>query len=296
MSRAKLGVGVYLALAFGISWVLWLSMLADGWEPGEDVSWALFQGAFAPAIAAVAVRLWIEKDFSDAGFAPRLVRGWRYYLIGWLFPLPAAVLVLGLGQLSGLVQVDWSLASGVAELSQTEAEAVDKVAGGARSLWLLSLISALTTTPILFGEEFGWRGYLQKRLLPSRPLAAAALTGVAWSLWHLPLNLAGYNFPGHPLLGMIVFTVSCILLSIIFGWLTLASGSVWPACLAHASTNAVGASLVLLGSGGQSIMVHYLGVLGWIPLGALAGWIVVTGRLHPRPEPDAFAPLTDEER
>ncbi len=82
--------------------------------------------------------------------------------------------------------------------------------------------------------------------------------------------------------------VSTVLLSIIFGWLVLRTGSVWAPSLAHAATNVVGSSLVLLlfFGGPNWLLLSYVGVLawvplGWVPLGALSLWIVATGRLKP---------------
>ena len=71
------------------------------------------------------------------------------------------------------------------------------------------------------------------------------------------------------------------MLSIIFGWLRTRTGSIWPASLAHSATNAVGGSLtLLLFTGGPNwIFVSYVGVLGWVPLGILCAWIVLTGQL-----------------
>jgi membrane protease YdiL (CAAX protease family) len=47
-------------------------------------------------------------------------------------------------------------------------------------------ILAFTTGPL--GEEVGWRGFLQPRMLTRYPpLAASLMIGVIWSLWHLPL-------------------------------------------------------------------------------------------------------------
>jgi membrane protease YdiL (CAAX protease family) len=145
------------------------------------------------------------------------------------------------------------------------------------------LINSLYATFILWGEEFGWRGYLQIRLFSERPLLAAVTTGIIWGIWHYPLNLRGYNFPEHPVLGLLIFPISTVLLSIIFGWLRLRTGSVWPSCLAHAATNAIGGSLtILLFLGGSDLLfTSYIGLLGWIPLGALCLWIILTGQLKP---------------
>lgn len=59
------------------------------------------------------------------------------------------------------------------------------------SAWLSMLAAALIYTPIIWGEEFGWRGYLQIRLLAQRPLQAAVVTGLIWGIWH-------FGGPGGP--------------------------------------------------------------------------------------------------
>ena len=135
---------------------------------------------------------------------------------------------------------------------------------------------------VVFGEELGWRGFALPRLeLLLSPRRATVVLALIWGVWHYPLNLRGYNYPDHPILGLVIFPVSAILLSIIFGWLRLRTGSIWSASLAHAATNAMGASLTaLLFLGGADLLwVGYLGVLSWIPLGAVCAWIVLTGRL-----------------
>jgi hypothetical protein len=37
--------------------------------------------------------------------------------------------------------------------------------------------------------------------------------------WLLPINIHGSNFPDHPYLGLLVFTVSTVFVSIIRAWL-----------------------------------------------------------------------------
>jgi membrane protease YdiL (CAAX protease family) len=144
-------------------------------------------------------------------------------------------------------------------------------------------VNAILATPILFGEEFGWRGYLQPRLFPDRPVPGAIVTGVIWGVWHYPLLLRGYDFPQNRLAALIVFPVTTIFLSIIFAWLLLKTGSIWSSSFAHAATNAIGGSLslLLLGGGASLLFVSYLGILAWIPLGAFSAWIVLAGQLEP---------------
>ena len=100
------------------------------------------------------------------------------------------------------------------------------------------IVGTLIWTPILFGEEFGWRGYLQHRLAPNSPLLAAILMGLIWGIWHYAQVLAGIVFSAN-LLALLIYPLSCIVGSIFLGWLRAKSNSVWPACLAHAVGNVI---------------------------------------------------------
>jgi membrane protease YdiL (CAAX protease family) len=280
--KAK-GTIVYLLIAFGMAWVLWEIPLRFEVSPRSPLfQLAALPGAFAPAVAAIVVRKWVTREgFADAGLRLNL-RKWRYYLVAWLLPLPVTAVIVVLAVALGIGQPDFSLLRALRTLAPEGTSVPSSVPPGLLFVVPIQLLAtALLATPILWGEEFGWRGYLQMRLLGQRPLLAAVTTGLIWGVWHYPINFRGYNFPGHQILGLVVFPVSTILLSVIFGWLRLRTGSVWAASLAHAATNAVGGSLItlLFAGGPDSIFVGYLGLLGWLPLGALCAWIVFSGQL-----------------
>ena len=101
-----------------------------------------------------------------------------------------------------------------------------------------------------FGEEYGWRGYLYPKLeaVAGRPAALIA-GGIIWGLWHAPLTVQGHNFgtdyPGFPYTGILLMCGSCVIMGIFFHWLTLKTGSIYPASIAHSTTNN-GASLLLM--------------------------------------------------
>jgi membrane protease YdiL (CAAX protease family) len=275
------GVTSFLLLAFGMAWILWEIPLRLGISPHNPLfQLVVLPGGFAPAIAAFIVRHWITREgFADAGLRLNLKK-WRYYLVAWLLPLPVTAIIVFLAFALRIGEPDLSLGRALGVLAPKSA--VPLLPPYIRLLIPIQLaIVALIAMPLLWGEEFGWRGYLQVRLLSRRPLLAAVATGLIWGAWHYPLNLRGYNFPGHPIAGLIVFPVSTVLLSIVFGWLRLRTGSVWATSLAHAATNAMGGSLTtLLYLGGADMMVvGYLGLLAWVPLGALCAWIVFTGQL-----------------
>ncbi len=284
MQKNTKGIIVYLLIAFGLAWILWEIPLRMGISVRNPMfQLAALPGGFAPAIAAVVVRRWVTREgFSDAGLNLNL-RKWPYYLAAWLLPLAVVAAITLLAAVFGIGHPDLSFHAGLRAL----APQAQIPPGLSDKLWLIIplqlLFTSLLATPLLWGEEFGWRSYLQIRLFKKQPVMAAVATGIIWGIWHYPLNLRGYNFPEHRILGLLLFPVSAILLSIIFGWLRLRSGSIWTSSLAHAATNSVGGSLTILIFAGSAEMLWtgYVGLLGWIPLGALCAWIILTGRLKP---------------
>ena len=284
MFTNKKGIAAFLLISFGLAWILWEIAIMLGPRAREPLfQLAILPGALSPAVAAVVVRKWVTREgFADAGLRLNSHR-WRYYLATWLLPLVVVSVILLLAITLGISDPDFSLRRAIWQLGPPGTVAPSLPDGIFALVVIQAMITALVATPILWGEEFGWRGYLQLRLLNDRPLLAAVATGIIWALWHLPINLRGYNFPDQPLLGMLVFTVSAIMLSIIFGWLRAKTQSIWAASLGHSATNAIGGSLTLLLFIGAPnwIFVSYVGILAWLPLGILCSWIILTNQLEP---------------
>jgi uncharacterized protein len=125
------------------------------------------------------------------------------------------------------------------------------------------------------------------RCFGHRPWLAAVLTGLIWGVFHYPLILIGFEGYENLAVGLAIFPVFTVLQSIVLGWLRLRTGSIWASCLAHATANGIGGSLTadLFLGGGWFPLTSYAGVLGWMPLGALCAWILLTGRLRAAPSP-----------
>jgi uncharacterized protein len=100
---------------------------------------------------------------------------------------------------------------------------------------------------ITFGEEYGWRGYLQTELFKMGRVRGVLLLGVIWGAWHWLLILMGYNYPDHPLLGVLLMTLFIMGLGIVLGYAVLKSGSVVLASFLHALNNQVLAFIFLIG-------------------------------------------------
>jgi membrane protease YdiL (CAAX protease family) len=288
------GIVWFLVLTFGLSWAIWLGLGALG--VNFTIRTAI--GMFGPAAAAALVRGPLRREgFADAGL--RLVgkghrRGAWMYLAAYLLPPLLIAAGIGLSLLIGYQHWTDPVVALQRIVAQQLAAAHRSLPAGvtlhqlAQIALIAQLVAAVTiglaiNMVFTFGEEFGWRGYLLPRLAPLGGTWAAVLTGIVWGLWHAPLIvLSGYNFPGHPWLGvggMVLFTVA---LGVVFAWLRFRSGSVWPSTLAHAAVNAqYGIALLVLAPAGNSLLRPPVGVIGVAPIAVLALVLVVTGRLRP---------------
>jgi membrane protease YdiL (CAAX protease family) len=90
--------------------------------------------------------------------------------------------------------------------------------------------------PFAFGEELGWRGYAQGKLVKEFGLERGLLLlGIIWGVWHTPIYYFQGAFQEHPILGTFVMTpIDNILVVIPMGWLYIRSGNIWVPTLAHA--------------------------------------------------------------
>ena len=272
------GIFTFILLAFGLAWLPWQIVLVFEPDPGprlfEIVSPLV---GWSPAIAAFVVRKWVTREgFADVGLKPNLTQWryysrWRYYVGGWLLPLLVVVFIVLVSIVLGISEPHFN---------------VGRLPNFAMQLTIAALIGMFG----ILGAEFGWRGYLQLRLFANnpwahQPLLAAVATGIIWSGWHhVQMNRLDYDFPDQPFLGMLVVTITFILHSIIFGWLRVKTGSIWAPSLAHATANTVGGTYISVLFGGlwndpNWIFVSFIGILAWIPLGILCGWIVMTSQL-----------------
>jgi uncharacterized protein len=90
---------------------------------------------------------------------------------------------------------------------------------------------------ITFGEEYGWRGYLQPALLNLGRVRGVTLVGIIWGIWHWPVIWMGYNYPGHPYLGSLLMVLFSLGLAFVLGYAVLKAKGVWIAAFLHALVN-----------------------------------------------------------
>lgn len=275
------GVGVYLALAFGLAWTVEGTALARGVRftsltPGTTA--ILASVMFAPALAAFIVRRFITHEgFATAG----LRRGpLRPYLVVWIgVPLLIAgiyalTLLFGLGRFDPTLEQLFARMREMAHGQPIPALPPPPVFAAillAQGLTLGVLVASVFT----FGEEFGWTGYLLVQLLPLGRWRAALIYGALWGLWHAPLIVGGYNYPGYPVIGAGMMCCLTTAFALTQTALRLRSDSVLLTSFFHASINTQGLGIFsMLVAGVSPILGGVTGVVGIVTFLALGAWFL----------------------
>jgi membrane protease YdiL (CAAX protease family) len=146
--------------------------------------------------------------------------------------------------------------------------------------YVLAAVQSVVIAPILaivitFGEEYGWRGYLQTELFKLGRRRGVLLLGVIWGAWHWPIILMGYNYPGHPWLGVVLMTLYTTGLAVVLGYAVLRSGSVLLSAYLHGLNNQVVAYLVAIGLRPFDAAYAFgIGTYGILSLAIVAGLVL----------------------
>ncbi|MBR6760483.1 MAG: CPBP family intramembrane metalloprotease [Oscillospiraceae bacterium] len=224
---------IFLLLAFALSWIpaiLFNQLFGyHEWFETNKMPVLFWFVGYGPALANVITRKLTNEGWHDSMLHLRLKGNLKYYLIAILLvsvmSIPQgilATLVYGNGDFSDLGQ------------SFTWQESIS------------TLILILSTSPLIafntFGEEFGWRGYMNQKMEPLIGTTGTVVVGgIIWGLWHAELTVEGHNFgtdyAGYPYLGILAMCVMCTFWGMVLMWLTKKTGSIYPAAIFHAMVN-----------------------------------------------------------
>ena len=298
MDPQRKRIGTFLLLAFSISWSIAGIGIAMGVTPAKQMGYLVMAGSFmfGPAIAAI-----IQQRLIDRGPWRGLGIGFgdvRWGQVGWSVALGLAIIPLAL-------MVAWVLGDGLGmevfghvsitqERMLVSMEQVTRMAGMESAAvsgplkdvqlpgvaWLLvllagALLAACTVNlPAMLGEELGWRGYLYQATAHWSGLRRVVFTGVVWGLWHAPLIALGHNYPDHPVAGIALMVVFCVLLAVPFDRARQRSGTVWSAALLHGCINGSAGAYMLFAWDGATLVNSPVGLAGFIALALLTAIIL----------------------
>jgi len=202
-------VFLFVVLAYALAWACWLPLLADrqDWVRWSVSPYLHLAGALGPAIAAVII---------TAALAGRVgLRDLLRRSVAWRGRLPWLMLaVLGPLALFAVAALAARIANGAwPDLSRfgasTEYPALPLV-----GYWIANLVF------YGYGEEIGWRGFLQPALQRRRStLTAAILVSLVWAGWHLPLFGITDGYRSMPAISFAGFYLSILVASLVLAWL-----------------------------------------------------------------------------
>lgn len=126
---------------------------------------------------------------------------------------------------------------------------------------LVSLLSLLWIIPLsfltVFGEELGWRGFLQDSLRQLSEWKRWLLIGLMWEGWHFMRGLVDVPWPAI-VIKKLIFIAAVILVTVVIGKLTERTRSLFVATAIHLWIN-----MVLLEGSFNVILTACLSVLIW---------------------------------
>jgi uncharacterized protein len=224
---------LFLGMALGWTWAIWLIIVATGREFTDPAALGLFAiGGLGPAGAAI----WLaHREHGREGLrgiwrrlieTRRMAREW--------YPIIALVV---LGPHLAMALIDWAVSGDPAALASAGAFLISPVLiVGTLAFMIVAVIP----------EEVGWRGYgLDPLLYRFGALPASLILGVVWAIWHLPL----YFIPGsflHDSVGLFTtrywaINLAIPLLSILHTWIYRGTArSIYSAVVFHIAWNMAG--------------------------------------------------------
>jgi CAAX protease family protein len=192
---------------------------------------------------------------------------WRYWLLFSLAYVAFFVLQVALNAILGL---------GPSEMVLTPApQGINPILYTILNAGGTVLLASVLTIVALFGEEYGWRGYLQSELFKLGRVRGVLLLGVIWGAYHWPAILMGWNYPGYPLPGLALMVLWCTAYGVVLSYAVLKSGSVLLAAFLHAVGNVIMSPIVEMGfMPFNRVNTFFNGIYGIATLAVIAFFIL----------------------
>ena len=222
---ARHPVVCFVALAYGWAWACWLPLLADrqDWVTWTAPAFLHLAGGLGPAIGALVVTAAL-RGRAGVGALLSACAAWRGRL--------GLLAVAGLGPLA----LFGAAVSAARAIEGTWPSLAEFGASTEYATLPLPIYWAANLVCYGYGEEIGWRGFLQPWLQRRRSaLTAAAGVSVVWALWHLPLFWITPTYRAMPAAGFVGFYFSLLVGALVLAWLFIAGrGSILVVALFHA--------------------------------------------------------------
>lgn len=271
----------FLALCFGITWISEIFAVIPMYRSGEaelikEAADMISQMMLTPALAALVIRLTTREGLIKSGFQFNFFEHRFLFLFGWFGTTILTILGAVIYFLIFRDNFDPNMTNFIATYSQgtanadTQIDAVNIVAAYKTDLLIKFFTAAVLDCINSFGEEWGFRAYLMPKLYRKfGVIPAVLLSGFASGLWYAPLVTVGYYYGnenvGFPVVNVIAICIFGMVTGVIYSFLSLRTGSIFPAVFAHSAVNVWMSQAALFTHDGGNFFV------GPSPTGILSG-------------------------
>jgi len=263
----------FIVLCCAVSWAIAGVAILLGLRATQKIAYTVFAAVYMllPAICAVVLQLiHKEKPFRNLGVSFRFN---RWFLIAGIVPFVYTFITLGINLLFPNISFSSTYEGFLSNLPAEQAELALRQLSRFPPFFffILQVVAALgagysINAVFALGEELGWRGYLLKALKNKRLLPVSLLIGTVWGLWHFPLILIGHNYRQHPVAGVGMMIIFCILISPVMIYIVIKSKSIITAAIFHGINNAIGGITALYIVGGNDLINGLYGLAGFSTL------------------------------
>ncbi len=270
----------YVALAFLVSWGWLVPVVLFGGDVETGVGWPTHVPALlGPMTAALLVSAGTGGRAAVRDLWHRMVLV-RVPLRWWAVALSPVLLLLTVAAAAAMGWTSLDLA-GLARFP------------GVPSAWGLAGVAATVVLVNGFGEETGWRGYVQPALQRRHsPLVATLGVAAIWAVWHLPMFFVLASFRSFGAVTLVGWCIGLVSGAVVLAWLyNRSGGSILLVALWHAGYNLLSATAI--GAGFLGVASTTLVILGATLLVVLELVRTQTGRssvllpeARPAPAPD----------
>ncbi len=254
---------VFLSVCFGISFIAGGAFHFLGGDL-SSASGMFFASAYMliPLISVIITQLIFgEKPFSDVGVSFKINKWW---FVAWLLMPVVNILAMFASTLLPGVSLDPNSELVTKVIADMSAKEVEIDGWGLLAITIFSSMFAGLTINAFFasGEEIAWRGFLPRVMSDWGFWKKSLIIGIIWGFWHMPLILMGHNYPDHPIAGVFMMILLCVVMTPVFLYLREKSGSTMVAAIAHGTLNGSAGISVMYLAGGNDLLCGTAGFVG----------------------------------
>lgn len=254
---------VFLYVCFGISFIAGGAFHFLGGDL-SSASGMFFASAYMliPLISVIITQLIFgEKPFSDVGVSFKINKWW---FVAWLLMPVVNILAMFASTLLPGVSLDPNSELVRLAIADMSTKGLEIDGWGLLAITIVgSLFAGFTINAFFaFGEEIAWRGFLPRVMSDWGFWKKSLIIGIVWGFWHAPLILMGHNYPDHPIAGVFMMVLLCVVMTPIFLYLREKSGSTVVAAIAHGTLNGSAGISVMYLAGGNDFLCGTAGLVG----------------------------------